>query len=542
MTKTALRHGLTPIAHWQTNDSAPCFEPDQLATACERFREPSYLVEDPVSGRIGLGFGGQLCTAAPSSYQCLSVLPALYPEWLGNRAFLEAHKLRFPYVAGAMARGIASVALVSAMAKAGMLGFFGSAGLDLLHLEQALIQLKQSLGDTHSWGCNLIHSPNEIHLENQVVDLLLKHQVRRISASAFMNVSAAVVRYAFSGIQQLPNGELLRPNHVFAKISRIEVAKHFMAPAPKAVLDELVNNKLLSPDEARLAINLPIAEDITVESDSGGHTDNQILSALLPSIAQLRQQLQAKHQYPNTIRIGAAGGLGTPASIASAFSLGADYVLTGSINQSSTEAGLSDDAKSLLAQADIADVAMCPSADMFEMGVKVQVLKRGSMFSSRASLLYDLYKSYESIELIPSDIKIKLEKQLFQCSLKEIWNATRDFFEQRDRRQLERADTDPKHKMALIFRWYLGSSSRWPIIGDTHRRLDYQIWCGPAMGAFNHWVKGSFLESPEKRQCVQIALNLLEGAAKICRAQQLRNYGVAIPNSAFQFQARRLSL
>ena len=31
----------------------------------------------------------------------------------------------------------------------------------------------------------------------------------------------------------------------------------------------------------------------------------------------------------------------------------------------------------MLAQAEQADVAMAPAADMFEMGVKVQVLKRG---------------------------------------------------------------------------------------------------------------------------------------------------------------------
>jgi hypothetical protein len=32
------------------------------------------------------------------------------------------------------------------------------------------------------------------------------------------------------------------------------------------------------------------------------------------------------------------------------------------------------------------------------------------------------------------------------------------------------------------------------------------------MGAFNSWVRGSFLEPPEARSAVQVALNLLEGA------------------------------
>ncbi len=44
---------------------------------------------------------------------------------------------------------------------------------------------------------------------------------------------------------------------------------------------------------------------------------------------------------------------------------------------------------------------MAPSADMFEMGVKVQVLKTGTMFAMRASKLYELYTKYDSIEADP---------------------------------------------------------------------------------------------------------------------------------------------
>ncbi len=46
-----------------------------------------------------------------------------------------------------------------------------------------------------------------------------------------------------------------------------------------------------------------------------------------------------------------------------------------------------------------------------------------------------------------------------------------------------------------MFRWYLGLSSRWANAGEAGRQLDYQVWCGPAMGAFNEWAKGSFLEA-----------------------------------------------
>ena len=77
--------------------------------------------------------------------------------------------------------------------------------------------------------------------------------------------------------------------------------------------------------------------------------------------------------------------------------------------------------------------------------------------------------------------------------------------------------------------------------GLVERQMDYQIWCGPAMGTFNDWVRGSFLEAPAQRTVVQIARNLLEGATVISRAQQLRNYGVPVPSAAFQFRPRQLS-
>ncbi|MCW8220898.1 2-nitropropane dioxygenase, partial [Streptomyces griseolus] len=118
---------------------------------------------------------------------------------------------------------------------------------------------------------------------------------------------------------------------------------------------------------------------------------------------------------------------------------------------------------------------------------------------------------------------------------------TRAFWERRDPSEIARAEADPKHRMALVFRWYLGSSSRWAITGETARRADYQIWCGPAMGAFNRWVAGSFLADPANRSVTQIALNLLEGAAVLTRAHQLRTYGVPLPSDAFAFAPRELA-
>jgi trans-AT polyketide synthase/acyltransferase/oxidoreductase domain-containing protein len=524
------------------------FAPDELLGAISQFRTPAFVVREGVTGRVGIAIGGELhvphangTAPPPGSYPCLGVLPALYPEWLGDRGFLEAHSVRFPYATGAMARGIASEELVIAVARAGMLGFFGAGGLSLPRVEKAIDTLQAALGDTLSWGVNLIHSPQDPELETRLAALLLARGVRRVEASAFMSLTPAVVRYAYSGVWRDPAGHVQRTNHVFAKISRPEVAQHFLAPAPQAMLDTLVNAGQLTPVEADLARELPVAEDITVEADSGGHTDNRPLGSLFPTIAQLRDDVVARHGYRRPIRVGAAGGLGTPSAVAAAFALGAAYVLTGSVNQGCVEAGVSADAKALLAQAELADVTMAPSADMFELGVKVQVLKRGTMFATRAATLYSLYTRYPSLEAIPTDEMKRVEQQLLRRPVEEEWAQTRQFFTVRGPHELERAERDPKHKMALVFRSYLGQSSRWPIDGATDRRLDYQIWCGPAMGSFNAWVAGSFLAEPQNRTVVQVALNLLEGAAHVTRAAQLRSYGADVPANAFAFAPRPLA-
>src|SRR4029434_793465 len=109
-----------------------------------------------------------------------------------------------------------------------------------------------------------------------------------------------------------------------------------------------------------------------------------------------------------------AGGIATPSSVAAAFAMGAAFVVTGSVNQACVEAGSSDAVRSLLAKAGQADVAMAPAADMFEMGVKVQVLKQGTMFPMRAAKLYDLYSKHRSLDELPAGDRETLETQFFK--------------------------------------------------------------------------------------------------------------------------------
>src|SRR5262249_50922598 len=129
---------------------------------------------------------------------------------------------------------------------------------------------------------------------------------------------------------------------------------------------------------------------------------------------------------------------------------------------------------------------------------------------------------------LPAAERAALEKNLFRAPLADVWAQTRDYFLGRDPAQVERAERDAKHRMALVFRWYLGQSSRWANAGEPARKLDYQVGCGPAMGAFTEWARGSFLEQPANRRVVTVARNILHGAAVLLRLSVLRCQGAAV--------------
>ncbi|MCB9849177.1 MAG: PfaD family polyunsaturated fatty acid/polyketide biosynthesis protein [Phycisphaerales bacterium] len=481
--------------------------------------------------------GGDAPVDGADALPLLGYVPVLLPEQLGDPAFRTSHGVRYAYVVGAMANGITSEALVEAAARAGMLAFFGAAGLDPGRVEQAIDRLSANLGDK-PFGFNLIHSPNEPDLEAAIVELYLRRRVRCVSASAYLGLTLPLVKYRLAGIHRDADGRVVIPNRVVAKVSRIEVARKFFSPPPVDMVRALVDAGALTAEQAELAAQVPVAEDLTAEADSGGHTDNRPALALIPTMLALRDEMQARHAYEVKLRVGAAGGIATPASAAAAFAMGAAYVLTGTVNQACVESGTSDAVRAMLADAEQADVMMAPAADMFEMGVKVQVLKRGTMFALRARKLYELYRAHGSIEALPALQRAMLERDYFRCTLEEAWLQTRDFFATRDPSQNERAERDPKHKLALVFRKYLGQSSNWANVGEPTRQADYQVWCGPAMGAFNEWTRGSSLAEPARREAVTVAHNLLVGAAALTRANWLRAQGVALPVDAATFAPR----
>ncbi|MCX4571434.1 PfaD family polyunsaturated fatty acid/polyketide biosynthesis protein [Streptomyces albogriseolus] len=489
--------------------------------------QPCYIVD------TGQGVGAANAAPGPGGRIVAAVGP-LPPERLGCSAFRARHGVGHAYMAGAMAGGIASEELVIALARAGVLASFGAAGLLPGRIDRALTRFAAEI-PALPYAVNLIHSPSEDALEREGVELLLRHRVRCVEASAFMDLTPHVVRYRVAGLSRTPDGRVHVGHRIVAKVSRAEVAERFMRPAPEAITADLVARGLITAEQAELARRVPMADDVTAEADSGGHTDRRPLTALFPGLLRVRDTVQRELGYGQRIGLGAAGGIGTPRAAAAAFALGADYVVVGSVHQSCLESGTSDAARRLLAGAGLADFEMAPAADMFELGVELQVLKKGTLFPMRAKKLYELYKAYDGVEALPEEARGQLERQVFRRPLDDVWADVEEYFTRRDPDQLLRARQSPRRRMALVFRWYLGMASRWAVTGEGERTADYQVWCGPAMGGFNEWVRGSYLAALENRRAADVAHHLMRGAAFTARVQQLAWNGVRLPAACTEY-------
>lgn len=437
------------------------------------------------------------------------------PERLGSSEFKKNYRTKYAYAAGSMYKGIASKELVIRMGKANLLSFLGTGGLKMEILDEGIREIKAALGENHPYGCNLLHQPEFLETEMALVQLLFQYQVRSVEAAAFMQITPSLVWYRLKGIKRLPQGEIEIPNSIIAKISRPEVATAFMSPAPREMVEQLVASGKLSQTEAELGSSIPIAHDICVESDSGGHTDQGVALALMPAIQSLRKEMMEKYHYDIPIRIGAAGGIGTPEAAAAAFILGADFVVTGSINQCTVEAGTSDAVKDILQTLNVQDTTYAPAGDMFEIGAKVQVARKGVLFPARANKLFELYRQYDSIDAIDEKTKEQIQTRYFQRNFQDVWQETRTFYQRIKPDILAKAEHNLKHKMALIFRWYFVHSTRLAMKGIADQRVDFQIHCGPAMGAFNQWVKGTELENWHNRHADQIAEKIMQETADL---------------------------
>ncbi|MFM9443280.1 ACP S-malonyltransferase [Streptomyces acidiscabies] len=414
----------------------------------------------------------------------------LAPEDLGAETFRTRYGLRLAYLAGGMYGGISSEALVVRLAKAGAMGFLGTGGLPLADVEEQVRGVQAALGPDGPFGASVLHRHAAPDEERALVDLLLRLGVRTVEASGFLRITPALVTYRLKG------------GRIIAKVSRTDTAEAFLRPAPDAVVRGLVEEGEVSEEEAAKAAGLPMADDLCVEAGGGWVTGSVDLATLLPAVVRLRDALATGR---DRVHVGAAGGIGTPEAATAALVLGAEFLVTGSVNQCTVEAATSPDVKDMLQALDVQDTEPAPWAEMFELGVRARAVKRGVFLPARADRLYQLWRTHASFEDIDADTRRQIEDTYLRRPFEEAWRAAHTGGQ----------EPDGKRKLALAFRSYLDEGFELARTGAPGRRVDYLVHCGPALGAFNQWVRGTGLEPWQDRHVDTVADRLMAATAQL---------------------------
>jgi len=167
----------------------------------------------------------------------------------------------------------------------------------------------------------------------------------------------------------------------------------------------------------------------------------------------------------------------------------------------------------MLQDIDVQDTDYAPAGDMFELGAKIQVLRKRVFFPARANKLYELWRNNAALETIDPATRKQVQEKFFGRSFDEVYNETKSYYLAESPAEIERAEQHPKAKMALVFRWYFIHTMRLAAAGDITQRVNFQVHCGPALGAFNQWVKGTSLQDWRNRHVDQVAAMLMTETA-----------------------------
>lgn len=442
---------------------------------------------------------------------------------LGSAEFRNKYKVKYSYVTGGMYRGVSSKEMVVKLAREGILSFLGCGGLKTQIIKDGVKYIKGKLSNNETFGLNITHNSSQRSNDGEIINIAINNNIKVIEASAFLYITPELVKYRLKGIRKNANGRIMTENKIIAKLSRPEICELFISPPPIKIVNKLLEEGQITEEEAKYSCEISMAEDICVEADSGGHTDGAVAYAIVPTIIRQKNEAMNKFGYKNNIEIGVAGGIGTPEAAAASFLLGADFIVTGSINQCTVEAGTSDLVKDLLQDINVQDTEYAPAGDMFEIGSKVQVLKRGVLFPARANKLYDLYKNYNSIDEIDVKTKDQIEQKYLSKTFNEIFAELKTYYSSQE---IERANQNPKVKMAMIFKWYYSFSSKWALLGDDKNKVNFQVHCGPALGAFNQWVKGTSLQGWRNREVDVIGKKLMEETALVLKDRLNKIMGI----------------
>lgn len=442
---------------------------------------------------------------------------------LGDPAFREDHGVSHAYVGGSMMHGVASAAMVIALGKAGFLGFYGADGVDRATALADIAAIRSALGQA-SFGVGITADWTDPDHDLRRVEAYLAAGVRLIEVSGFLLPSPALVRFRLKGAHRSATGQAVAKNRILARVGRPAAATAFLEPSPAPIVSRLLQDGLITREEAEAAPHLPLADDICAQADGGGPTDGANLLSLLPALLVLRDRQHTASPGLPRVRIGAAGALGTPHAVAGAFMMGADFVLLSSIHQCTLEAGTSALVKDMLQAIEVGDTDHAPSGPLFEQGGQVQVLRKGVFFPARARKLYSVWQHHASLESIDAQTRDQIEEKFLGMSFDVAWQAACKDAERSSSAsivaaELARTERDPKARMATVFRHYFTLGMRSALAGDAARRVNFEVPCGPGLGALNGWISNL---PWQQRPVAEIARRIMDGAAELVDARALQ--------------------
>ena len=211
-----------------------------------------------------------------------------------------------------------------------------------------------------------------------------------------------------------------------------------------------------------------------MEADAGSHAD---MALLLPLMVRRRDKACCRRGREVDVRVGCGSGIGTPEAAASAFLLGADFVVGRSIHPVHGGGGHERRGEGPPAHAGVHDFEpAAPDGDLFELGAKVWVLKKDVLFPARANRLHALWRHHGSWEEIDAPARAKIERDCFGRSFERVWE---ELAAQEPPEEIARAERDAPHRMALVFRWYCGHALRLARAGTEGQRLTTRCAAAP---------------------------------------------------------------
>lgn len=433
---------------------------------------------------------------------------ALSAGQLGSKAFKEEYNVKLAYVAGSLYHGISSATMVAKLANARILGILGSRGLSTKELAEQIQEVKKNISPQQPFGTNISYRHGN-EQEMELVELLLKEEVTVLETSGFTEITEALAYYKLSGIKKNGN-QISCGNRVIAKITSEEEAALFLEPVPAAIAKKLYKSKKISKLQCDNANKFPLANDLCILANSAGNTQIGNPVSLFPAIKNLQNAKASASTFNTQTRLGIAGSIGTPETAASAFTCGADFILTGSINLCTAEAELDSKIKDKLNNLTFNDTDFITSELLSDSSSKEQIVKTGSFFFSHWDRLNSIYASHNSVDELDADTISFIEKKCFHKSLSAVFE---DIEQKLSKTQSEMLNNDPKLKLKQLFIHYKALAHKAGTGNINTSIADYCLPCSPSLAAMNQWLSKSPMANWEQRNIELIAEKIMDGAA-----------------------------